>query len=41
MGGVYDDLGVCEVMHGGDGAVFDAEVFMDDFDGGGDAVGGA
>ncbi len=39
--GVDDGLGVGEVVHGGDHAVLDAEGFVDDFDGGGDAVGGA
>jgi len=39
--GIDDGLGVGEVVHGGDHAVFDAEGFVNDFDGGGDAVGGA
>ena len=38
---VYDDLGVGDVMDGGDGAVFDAELLLNDFDHGSDAVGGA
>ncbi|MFT7303647.1 MAG: hypothetical protein ACI8UZ_002489, partial [Akkermansiaceae bacterium] len=41
MGGIDDGLGVGEVVEGGDHAVFDAEGFVDYFDDGGDAVGGA
>ena len=41
MRGVDDGLGIGEVMQGGEHAVLDAELFVDDLDDGGDAVGGA